>query len=291
MNTVAARRRPMMSVDVFTDVAYKGNPVAVVLDAEGLDEASMQAFARWTNLSETTFVLPPSETARAQGADYRLRIFSPAGEMDFAGHPTLGSCHAWLAHGGQAQNAQRIVQECAAGLVAIQRSSQGLAFAAPTVQMLAVPNGLTRIYESLQLDAAHVQAIAMLDVGTPWLCIQVDTADTLLALQPTISALQALSDLFEQDVGIGLCALRRHEQAQLEVRAFTLSGYEDPVTGSLNACLADWLCTRNEIQAPYLALQGRSVGRNGRIHIARDAQQQLWVGGQCVLCIQGTVLL
>lgn len=284
----------MMTVDVFTATPYLGNPVTVVLNGEGLSSAQMLAFTRWTQLSEATFVLPPSDTLRAQGADYGVRIFSPAGEMDFAGHPTLGTCHAWLAHGGQPQQTDRIVQACNAGLIPIQRSAHGLAFAAPAMHTRPLPQALPQIYEALQLPHSCVIAAALLDVGAPWLCIHIDSTATLSALRPSASDLQALAALFDDDVGIGLCALPAPEsaqQVQLEVRAFTLSGEEDPVTGSLNACLADWLISRRLLHPPYLAQQGRCMGRDGVIHIKKDAQQQLWVGGQTVTCVQGSVLL
>lgn len=291
------RLRPMMIVDVFTQTPYMGNPVTVVLDGQGLSSAQMLAFTRWTKLSEATFVLPASDTLRAQGADYCVRIFSPAGEMDFAGHPTLGTCHAWLAHGGQPQHAARIVQAGNAGLIPIQRSAQGLAFAAPAVRTRSLPQDMHRIYEALQLPNHHVIAAEMLDVGTPWLCIHVNSTATLTALRPQASALQALATLFDDDVGIGLCAFPEHSpagvppSAQLDVRAFTLSGEEDPVTGSLNACLADWLSARHLLEPPYLARQGRSVDRDGLVSLERDANQQLWVGGHSVLCVQGMVHL
>ena len=288
-----------MTVDVFTQGPYAGNPVTVVLDGQGLDSATMLAFTRWTHLSEATFVLPPSAGARAQGADYQVRIFSPAGEMDFACHPTLGTCHAWLAHGGKPQSAQRIVQECGYGLVAITPSAQGLAFAAPAMQHRPLPPQLPLIYAALGLSAAQVLECALLDVGTPWLCVRLASPQVLLALRPQPAQLQTLATLFEGDVGLGLCALEppcphpapTQRLPQLQVRAFTLDGAEDPVTGSLNACLAQWLTQQGHLTAPYWAQQGRCVGRDGWIGVRQDAQQQLWIEGHSVTCITGQVWL
>lgn len=301
MNLASARLRPMATVDVFTQVAYAGNPVTVVLDGEGLDSAAMLAFTRWTQLSEATFVLPPSPAARAQGADYQVRIFSPAGEMDFAGHPTLGTCHAWLSHGGQPQTSGCIVQECRAGLVTIAQSHNGLAFAAPAAHPQPEPpaSALTTIYQALGIEAAQVQGVALLHVGTPWLCIRLASAQVLGRLQPERSSVQALAALFDDDVGLGLCALlpaaqgleHRPADFALEVRAFTLDGAEDPVTGSLNACLAQWLTQQGLLSAPYQARQGRCVGRDGHIGIAQDARGQLWIQGQSTSCVTGQVLL
>lgn len=311
MHQPAPLSRPFMTVDVFTAQPYKGNPVAVVLDARGLDEAQMQAFARWTNLSETTFVLPPTPEARAQGADYRVRIFTPAAEMPFAGHPTLGTCHAWLASGGQAQAADRIVQECAKGLITIQRTSDGLAFANPVTRTLPLPAHLHQIYEAAGIRQEQVLDAAYLDNGPHWLCLLLDSTDTVLSLEPQLAQLQALGHkvgvaALYQDSDAGTLigrACREAEafatglraalpqSAQLEVRAFSNTGVEDPVTGSLNGSLAQWLVAQGHLQAPYTANQGACVGRDGWVRITQDAQQQFWVGGQCVSCVQGQVFL
>lgn len=311
----AALPRPFTTVDVFTATPYKGNPVAVVLDAQGLSDADMQAFARWTNLSETTFVLPPSDAARAQGADYRVRIFTPAAEMPFAGHPTLGTCHAWLAHGGQPQAADQVVQECAKGLITIARHAQGLAFANPTTRAMPLPAALHKIYEALNLDQAQVLDAAYMDNGPHWLCLLLDSTDTVLSLEPDLPRIKALG----HKVGVvaryatddatpligracreaeafatGLRAQVQPQSAQsaaLEVRAFSTTGVEDPVTGSLNGCLAEWLLQQGHVQAPYFANQGACVGRDGWVAVHQDAQGQVWVGGQSVTCVQGTVHL
>ncbi|MCT9812590.1 PhzF family phenazine biosynthesis protein [Acidovorax sp. Be4] len=310
----APRTRAFAQVDVFTQVALRGNPVAVVLDAEGLDDMTMQAFARWTQLSETTFVLPPSETARAQGADYQLRIFTPGGELAFAGHPTLGSCHAWLAHGGQPQSTQRIVQECKKGLVAIDTQGASLAFAAPSLLRSAPdPELLAAVLQALDLAPNQLLAAEQLDNGAQWLGLLLDSPDTVLALAPDHARLKALG----QKVGVAalypapdssLLVRRSSREArafatapaqaarpavQLEVRAFAAATgiNEDPVTGSLNASLAQWLTAEGRLQAPYMANQGSCLGRDGWIHVHADDQGQLWVGGHTVSCIQGTVLL
>lgn len=291
MSAAAVRWRTMMTVDAFSVVPYQGNPVAVVLDGCGLDTAQMQAFARWTRLSETTFIVPPTAQQQRQGADYALRIFSPAAEMDFAGHPTLGSCYAWLTHGGQPQRPDTIVQACHAGLVAIARSAHGLAFAAPAVRTAPMTVDMAAVYQALGLQACQVLHTAWLDVGTPWLCLHIDSAQAMLALQPDATRIAALAPLFTDDVGLGMYAFTGDKDYPLEVRAWTLTGEEDPVTGSLNACLADWLGQHGSLSTPYTARQGRSAGRNGFVRLTRDAQHQLWVGGDCALCVQARVLL
>ena len=312
MTAAAPISRPFMTVDVFTATAYKGNPVAVVLDASGMDTAQMQAFARWTNLSETTFVLPPSDAARAQGADYQVRIFTPAAEMPFAGHPTLGTCHAWLQHGGQPQHPDRVVQECAKGLITIQRSAQGLAFANPSTRAIPLPEDLHKVYETLGITNEQVLDAAYMDNGPHWLCLLLDSPDTVLALEPDLARIKALG----HKVGVaaryqnedatpligracreaeafatGLRTGSAQQPAALEVRAFSTTGVEDPVTGSLNGCLAVWLTQQGHLPAPYMANQGACVGRDGWVAITQDAQGQLWVGGEAVTCVQGHVLL
>lgn len=307
----APRSRAFAQVDVFTQVALRGNPVAVVLDGEGLDDAAMQAFASWTQLSETTFVLPPSAAARARGADYQLRIFTPGGELPFAGHPTLGSCHAWLEHGGQPQSAQYIVQECKKGLVTIARQDGRLAFAAPALARTAPePALLAGVLEALSLRPEQVLAAEQLDNGPQWLGLLLDSPETVLLLDPDHARLKAL----KQKVGVAAlypaddtpALVRRSSRearafaqgaarpaVQLEVRAFAAATgvNEDPVTGSLNASLAQWLIAEGRLQAPYAANQGSCLGRDGWVHVSADAQGQLWIGGHTVGCIHGSVLL
>ena len=311
---MSAHLRPFHQVDVFTATPYQGNPLAVVLDGQGLSEEAMQRFARWTNLSETTFVLPPTQPQ----ADYRVRIFTPGGELPFAGHPTLGSCHAWLQAGGQPRAAgspTQIVQECGVGLVPLQRSGQTLAFAAPPLQRSTVAPALqAQLMQALGLSDAQVLAVQMLDNGPRWLTFLLDQVDSVLALEPDHLALKALgykvgvAARAPADGGVSLIARRSREarafadhaddpargaEADLEVRAFAAATgvNEDPVTGSLNASLAQWLMAEGWLGERYVAAQGRCLGRNGRVQLSRDAQGQVWVGGEVANCIQGQVWL
>ncbi|MGJ7580335.1 PhzF family phenazine biosynthesis protein [Variovorax sp. RHLX14] len=302
--------RPFQQVDVFTAVPYRGNPLAVVLDGEGLDTSAMQRFAQWTNLSETTFLLPPTDPA----ADYRMRIFTPGCELPFAGHPTLGSCHAWLRAGGKPKSPGRVMQQCEAGLVPIRRDGERLAFAAPAMQRSGPsPSLLARVAAALKLQARQVLAAQSLDNGTVWLGLLLDDVDTVLALAPDHRALKALG------YKIGVAAIpsapattaligRSNREARafaggtrtaseaavgLEVRAFAscVGVEEDPVTGSLNASLAQWLTKDGHLSADYVAGQGQCLGRDGRVHVSRDTEGQVWVGGDVVTCIDGHVAL
>jgi PhzF family phenazine biosynthesis protein len=309
------RSRPFQQVDVFTAHPYRGNPLAVVLDGEGLDDAAMQRFAQWTHLSETTFLLPPTDPA----ADYRVRIFTPGCELDFAGHPTLGSCHAWLRAGGRPRAPGQVVQQCNVGLVPIRRDGDRLAFAAPAMTRSAPsPSQLARIAAALRLQARQIVAAQLLDNGTSWLGLLLGDVDTVLALAPDHRALKALG----QKVGVaampvapaanaligrsnrearafagsakGAAALPSEDTSvALEVRAFAscIGVEEDPVTGSLNASLAQWLIEDGHLPASYVAGQGQCLGRDGRVHLARDAAGQTWVGGDVVTCIEGRVTL
>ena len=282
-------KRRFQQVDVFTPVPYQGNPLAVVLDGADLGDAELQRFANWTNLSETTFLLPPSAAGRAAGADYRVRIFDPVSELRFAGHPTLGSCHAWLQAGGQPQRPDRVVQECQVGLVQIRRVGQRLLFAAPPLQRSAPsPMLLAQVEAALGLKPQHILAAQTLDNGLPWLGILLDSPQTVLQLQPNHLALK------QTGVTVGVAAVYADAPSpQLEVRAFAAAVEvpEDPVTGSLNASLAQWLIAEGYAPAQYLATQGRCLGRNGQVHIERDAEGQVWVGGASVTCVDGTVQL
>jgi PhzF family phenazine biosynthesis protein len=308
--------RPFAQVDVFTAQAYLGNPLAVVLDGAGLDDAAMQGFARWTNLSETTFVLPPSPEAAAQGADYQVRIFTPGGELPFAGHPTLGSCHAWLKAGGVPRTAGRIVQQCKAGLITIRQNGTRLAFAAPPLQRRdPSPSHLAQVAAALGLQARHIVAAQVLDNGPVWLGLLLDSADTVLQLRPDHQALKNLGSkvgvahveyaaeaptliarsnrearAFGSRSAAGAAA---SEEATVEVRAFAapMGVSEDPVTGSLNASLAQWLIAEGHAPAHYTAHQGTCLDRDGRVHIAQDSTGQVWVGDDSVTCISGQVTL
>jgi len=280
----APRQRPFHQVDVFTAEPYRGNPVAVVHDGSGLDDAQMQAFARWTHLSETTFLLPPTQPQ----ADYRLRIFTPGGELPFAGHPTLGSCHAWLEAGGQPHATPYVVQQCGVGLVRLRREPDRLAFAAPPLQRSAPSTTLlTRVASALGLKAEQPITARMLDNGTAWLGLLLDDPQTVLRLQPDFAALAATGHK------IGVVARYAQPAAgtpDVEVRGFAphLGVNEDPVTGSLNASLAQWLMAEGLVPENYVAAQGACLQRAGRVHLLRDGAGQVWVGGQSVTCITGS---
>jgi PhzF family phenazine biosynthesis protein len=276
--------RPFAQVDVFTEVPYQGNPVAVVLQAEGLSDDELQRFAHWTNLSETTFVLPP----RDAGADYRVRIFTTSRELPFAGHPTLGTCHAWLEAGGTPKKAGEIVQECGAGLVTVRQSGTGLAFAAPPLRRAGpVDEELAgRIADLLNIGRGDIVDLQWADNGPGWVAVLLASADAVLALKP--------SDVGDLDIGVA-GRYPPGSPAALEVRAFFSLGNgssaEDPVTGSLNASLGQWLISAGLLSAPYVASQGTVLGRRGRVHVSRDDDGQVWVGGGTVTCITGTVAL
>jgi PhzF family phenazine biosynthesis protein len=271
-------QRSFCQVDVFTSEPYRGNPLAVVLDAKGLTTEEMQRFATWTNLSETTFVLPPE----ADGADYRVRIFTPDCELPFAGHPTLGTCHAWLSSGGQPRRPDVIVQECGAGLVELRRTEGGLAFAAPPLIRSGPvePELLGRIATMLGIGPEDIVDAQWADNGPGWVAVLLDSAEAVLALHPRE---------VEIDVGVAGPYPAGSPEA-FEVRAFTpkLGGVgEDPVTGSLNASLAGWLLDSGRATAPYVASQGTALGRRGRVHISRDPDGTIWVGGGIITCLDG----
>ena len=304
-------QRAYRQVDVFTSTPYWGNPLAVVLDGSGLSDEQMQRFARWTNLSETTYLLPPTQA----GADYRVRIFTPGGELPFAGHPTLGSCQAWLDAGGKPKDPQRIVQECAVGLVPIRRAGQQLAFAAPPLKRSTpAPQLLAGVAQALGLKPAQIRAAQLLDNGPKWLGLLLDSADTVLALSPDHTRLRELGQkvgvaaLTTEPAAVQLIARSSREARafadhaddapqlaapDLEVRAFAapVGITEDPVTGSLNASLAQWLMAEGHLGIRYIAAQGTCLERAGRVLLERDEAGQVWVGGQVQTCIMGHVQL
>jgi PhzF family phenazine biosynthesis protein len=276
------RPRAFSQLDVFTAAALRGNPLAVVHDGSGLDDARLAAFARWTNLSETTFLLPPTTPE----ADYRVRIFTPAGELPFAGHPTLGSCHAWLAAGGQPRREDVVVQECGVGLVPIRRSPR-LAFAAPPATFEPVDAALLqRVCAALGLDPARVRDATWADNGPRQMTLLLDAAETVLALRPDHAALKTLAK-----VGV-VGPHPEGAECRFEVRFFAaaIGVDEDPVTGSLNAKIAQWLIGSGRAPASYVAAQGTAMGRAGRVHVQRDAEGT-WIGGDVAPCVAGTVLL
>ncbi len=279
-------KRRFDQLDVFGAEALRGNPLAVVHDAAGLDDARMAAFARWTNLSETTFLLPPTDAR----ADYRLRIFTPGGELPFAGHPTLGSCHAWLAAGGVPRRAGVVVQQCGAGLVEVRRDADGkdrrLAFAAPPLRRSGPLDEATlqRIRAALGLQADEVKGHQWVDNGPGWCAVLLDSAARVLALRPDWPRLG--------DLMLGLVAPHvPGGDAQFELRALIGGGScEDPVTGSLNASVAQWLIGAGLAPPHYVAAQGAALQRAGRVHIDRDGDT-IWVGGAVSACIHGEVTL
>ena len=270
-------------VDVFTERPLLGNPLAVVHGADALDDARMQAFAQWTHLSETTFLLAPTDPA----ADYRVRIFTPGGELPFAGHPTLGSCHAWLERGGVPKTAGRVVQQCGVGLVDIRVEAGRTAFAAPPLRMAAVETPLlAEVLRALGLEPSAVVASQWLDNGPRWVGLLLRDAATVLALVPDHAALRSLAK-----VGVvGACP--NGSECAFEVRAFaSMAGIdEDPVTGSLNAAVAEWLISSGRAPERYVAAQGARLGRAGRVHVSRE-DGRFWIGGSSVSCIRGEVRL
>jgi PhzF family phenazine biosynthesis protein len=291
LNKDLPMKRAFAQVDVFTATPYLGNPVAVVLDGTGLSTQDMQAFTDWTNLSEATFVLPPTQPE----ADYALRIFCPGRELPFAGHPTLGSCHAWLDAGGVPQGAE-VVQECAVGLVRIRRDGQRLAFAAPPLRRSgALPEDeVLRIAHGLGVTRQEILRHAWCDNGPQWRGVMLASAAQVLALKPNAQILAGMEVGVIAPLDKPLLRGPDDSAEAFEVRAF-FSGNagltEDPVTGSLNAALGQWLIGAGLAPGHYVARQGTALGRAGRVHVQQDAQGQVWVGGESVVCIKGHVTL
>lgn len=277
------KQRAFAQVDVFTAVPYLGNPLAVVLDGTGLSTAQMQSFTDWTNLSEATFVLPPTHPQ----ADYAVRIFCPGRELPFAGHPTLGTCHAWLEAGGVPKG-RDVVQECGVGLVNIQRQGTRLAFAAPPLRRGGPLDeaDVQLIAQGLGVSRAEILHHAWCNNGPQWRGVMLGSAEQVLALKPNPELLKGLD--------IGVVAPLASGEAQFEVRAFFPGNNglaEDPVTGSLNAAIGQWLIEAGLAPNSYVASQGACLARAGRVYVNRDAQNQVWVGGESVTCIEGSVQL
>lgn len=282
----AGGARRFDQVDVFGSAPLAGNPLAVVHDATGLDDARMAALARWTNLSETTFLLPPTQP----GADYRVRIFTPGGELPFAGHPTLGSCWAWLAAGGVPRAPGVVVQECGVGLVRVRRDAarpQRLAFAAPPLRRSGPLEEaeVQRMAAALGVARGDVLRHQWIDNGPGWCALMLRDAAQVRALTPDFAALGSVK------LGV-VGAEAAGAETAFEVRAFVpgLGVPEDPVTGSLNAGLAQWLIGAGLAPARYVAAQGSALGRAGRVHVERDdgeaaAGATIWIGGD----VQGVV--
>lgn len=270
--------RRFSQVDVFGSGPCSGNPVAVVLDAGGFSGEDMQRFARWTNLAETTFVLPPTRPE----ADYRVRIFTAVLELPFAGHPTLGTCHAWLEGGGEARDRDEIVQECEAGLVRVRRGEEGLAFAAPPLVRSgpASEEEAAKVAATLDLQPEEMLAVEWVDNGPGWIAVLLESAERVLELRP---------GALDFDLG----AVGFHPpgaEATIEIRAWApVNGLaaEDPVTGSLNASVAQWLLGDGRLEAPYVSTQGSAIGRAGRIHVSQGEDETVWVGGRTETVIAG----
>lgn len=271
--------RPFKQVDVFTDQPFRGNPVAVVVDGSGLDRDQMQRFASWTNLSETTFLLPPGDPR----ADYRVRIFTPVSELPFAGHPTIGSCHAWLQAGGEPHAEGVIVQECGVGLVQLRHTQGRLAFQAPPLVRsgpLDRPT-LEATIAALGITEGEVVDAAWVDNGPGWVGVRIAEPSRVLSIEPRYASL---------DIGV-VAPYPTGAPAQFEVRAFfPVAGAmrEDPVTGSLNASLAQWMLRAGVATAPYIVSQGTALGRKGRVYVDQ-VEDAVWVGGDAVTCIEGSV--
>lgn len=270
-------------LDVFTGIPLKGNPLAVVHDAVGLDDSRMASFARWTNLSETTFLFPPTSPE----ADYRVRIFTPGGEVPFAGHPTLGSCHAWLSAGGVPKNEGAVIQECGIGLVRVRREGVRLAFSAPPLLRVGEVESeiLERIARSLGLDKIEFVHHQWIDNGPGWCGVMLPSAAKVLAVKPDWATLG----------GLRLGLIGPHPaggNVAFEVRAFapSLGVNEDPVTGSLNAGFAKWLIPAGLAPERYLVSQGAALGRDGRVHVERVGGE-IWIGGEVTPCIRGEVFI
>lgn len=269
-------------VDVFASTVFAGNPVAVVHDAIGMSDTQMASMARWTNLSETTFVLPPT----SPDADYRLRIFSPRGELPFAGHPTLGSAHAWLEAGGIAKSPDRLVQECGIGLVELRRHESVLAFKAPELLRSGPVDNVTliRAIAALGISVGDVTHSNWVDNGPGWLGLVLRSADTVLRVRPDFVAMG--------DLRIGIIgAYGPGGPADFEVRAFepALAVGEDPVTGSLNAGFGVWLIAAGLASESYSVQQGTALGRRGEVSVFRDESGDVWVGGAIRTLVRGTV--
>ncbi|MFF7470280.1 PhzF family phenazine biosynthesis isomerase [Streptomyces sp. NPDC008092] len=280
--TVPPRNRPFVQVDVFSTSPYRGNPVAVVLDGADLADEEMQLVARWTNLSETTFVVAPT----VAGADYRLRIFTPDGELPFAGHPTLGSARAWLDGGGVPRHADRIVQECGAGLVTVRRGEGVLSFAAPPLVRDGALDDeyLERIVGAFGIGRERVLAHQWVDNGPGWAVLRLATAEEVLALEPDLSR---IPDAMVGAIG----AYPEGSPYDFEMRTFAprCGVPEDPACGSMNAGVGLWLTATGAAPAAYRVSQGARVGRAATIEVGADADGTVWVSGATTVCVRGTI--
>lgn len=276
-------QRRFHQVDVFASDGFSGNPVAVVHEAEGIGTDEMLRITSWTNLSEVTFLLPPT----TDEADYRVRIFCPGRELPFAGHPTLGTCRAWLAAGGNPSDPDRIVQECGAGLIPVRRDGERLAFAAPPLMRSGPvePQLLADRLHQLGLRHEDIVDSAWVDNGPGWMAVLLPSVEAVLAVAIPGAVLPGF------DVGL-VAPYPTGDECALELRAFFADAdgriREDPVTGSLNAAVAQWLLAAGRLEAPYVASQGTALGRRGRIHVS-ESDGEIWVGGDTIVSIAGTI--
>ncbi|MES2042518.1 MAG: PhzF family phenazine biosynthesis protein [Pseudomonadota bacterium] len=275
---------PFQMIDVFGEGAFAGNPLAVITTPHDLDLETMQRITRWLNLSETTFLLPPTDPA----ADYRVRIFTLDRELPFAGHPTLGTCHAWLAAGGVPRDGNMVVQQCGAGLVRVRRDGESLAFAAPPMIRSGPIDDEKRgeIAAILGIAVSDIVDAAWVDNGPGWVAVLLGSAEAVLAVEAARH--------HPARVEIGVVGFYAEGSAEAyEIRSLFSDSFgaliEDPVTGSLNASVAQWLLGTDRVAAPYTAAQGTRLGRRGRIHVDRDAEDQVWIGGNTATMFSGVV--
>lgn len=274
--------RPFRLVDVFGTGPFTGNPLAVVADAEGLTGEDMQAITRWLNLSETAFLLPPTDPA----ADYRVRIFTLAQELPFAGHPTLGSAHAWIEAGGRPQRDGVVVQQCGAGLVTIRTDGERLAFAAPPLLRDGIPDeaDLAEVAAVLRIERRAIVDAAWADNGPGWIAVLLESAESVLAIEPARHHPKPI------DIGI-VGAHPAGGAVAFEIRTIFSDAHgaliEDPVTGSFNASAGQWLFASGRAHGAYVAAQGTRLGRTGRIHVSQDDAGQVWVAGATRTLFQG----
>jgi PhzF family phenazine biosynthesis protein len=278
--------RRFLQVDVFGESSFLGNPLAVVLDADGIDDVAMAKIARWTNLSETTFVLSPSSEA----ADYRVRIWTPYGELPFAGHPTLGTCWAWRSNGGVSKQPHVAVQECGAGLITVRSDGDRLAFAAPPLIRSGPvdPDLVADVIDAIGVEPSDVEDSQWVDNGPGWMALLLRSADAVRAARPRRVPTE---HGFDRVVGL-VGPEPGGAAADVEVRAFFPKDgmpAEDPVTGSLNASLGQWLIGSGRLAAPYVASQGSALGHAGRVYVSQDAEGQVWVAGTSRTLIEGTI--
>ncbi|MDN6460546.1 MAG: PhzF family phenazine biosynthesis protein [Corynebacterium flavescens] len=277
------KSHPFAQVDVFSQSLYQGNPLTVILEAEDLSDSDLQKIARWTNLSETTFLLPPTQ----EGADYRVRIFTPRGELLFAGHTTLGSAHAWLEHHGDSRDKEVLVQECAAGLIKIRRGEGILSFAAPATQRSGDLNEdfLATIARAFGIERQDIAAHQWVDNGPGWAVVQLPTAQQVLDLQPDLSL---IPDAMVGAIG----AYPAGSEFDFEMRTFAPRAgvAEDPVCGSMNASVGQWLIRSGRVDGAYRVSQGSLLGRAGDITITPDEMGTVWVGGATNTLFRGTAL-